>query len=87
MGFFFFNQAEIVHRQLLCKHRLSVELENDRNRLYLMQRELRTLQAPLPAGGSLSLADEIERLRYNCKQMVQEVEEAGPSYSKLIDYS
>lgn len=70
-----------MHRQLLCKQRLSIELENDRKRLTQMQREINTLRSPIPAGGTTRLIDEIQRLRHSCKQMVQEVEEAGP-YSK-----
>lgn len=87
MLIFFFLLAELVHRQLLSKQRLSIELENDKKRLQLIQRELRVLQAPLPPGSSQLLSNEIERLRHTCNQMVQEVEEAGPAYGlfkKLI---
>lgn len=70
--------ADIVHRQLLCKQRLCVELENDRQRLQRMQHEIQTLCAPIPAGGASRLAADIERLQSSCKLMVQQVEEAGP---------
>lgn len=70
--------ADIVHRQLLCKQRLCVELENDRKRLMRMQHEIQTLRSPIPEGGANRLEDEILRLQSSCKQMVQQVEEAGP---------
>lgn len=61
-----------------------MELENDKKRLKMMQRELKAIQAPLPEGGAQALSDEIEKLRENCDQMVKEVEEASPSYGKFI---
>ena len=48
----------------------------------MMQRELKAIEAPIPEGGSKQLSEEIEQLRINCKQMAQEVEEAGPSYGE-----
>lgn len=72
--------GELVHRQLLSKQRLSIELENDKKRLQFIQRELKVFQAQLPPGSSQLLSEEIERLRHNCNQMSQEVEEAGPAY-------
>lgn len=80
----FSKLADTVHHQLLCKQRLIMELENDKKRLKMMQRELKAIQAPLPEGGAQALSDEIEKLRENCDQMVKEVEEAGPSYGKYI---
>lgn len=47
-------------------------------RLSRMQHEINTLRSPIPEGGSTWLEDEIERLQTSCKQMVQQVEEAGP---------
>ena len=61
-----------------------MELQNEKNRLKIMQRELKALQVPIPPGGSMRLLDEIEKLRHNCNQMAQEVEEAGPSYSEFF---
>lgn len=43
-----------------------------------MQREIKALEAPLPAGGSDRLQDEIERLRLECDRMVMAVEDYGP---------
>lgn len=57
-----------------------IELENEKKRLEVMQRELHAIVAPLPEGGSNALSEEIELLQINCKQMALEVEEAGPSY-------
>lgn len=73
----------MLHRQLLSKQRLSIELENDKKLLQSIQRELQLFQAQLPPGSSQRLAEEIEILRLNCKQMSQEVEEAGPGYGKF----
>lgn len=70
----------MVHRQLLCKQRLSIALENDKKRLQFIQQELKVFQTQLPPGSSQRLVEEIERLRHNCNQMSQEVEEAGPGY-------
>ena len=70
----------MLHRQLLSKERLSIELENDKKRLQSIQREVKVLQAHLPPGSSQLLSEEIERLRRTCNQMAQEVEEAGPAY-------
>lgn len=47
-----------------------------------MQLELKAIEEPLPAGGAQTLSEEIEKLRNDCNQMAQEVEEAGPSYGK-----
>lgn len=80
-----FLSGDLLHRQLLSKQRLSIELENDKKRLQFIQRELQVFQAQLPPGSSQRLAEEIERLRLNCKQMSQEVEEAGPGYGKIND--
>lgn len=76
------KSAECVRRQLMRKQRLSTELDNDKERLELMQREIRALQLPLPPGGALRLQNEIQRLRSNCERMVLEVEEAG-QYGKF----
>lgn len=80
---FFFTAETVLHRQLqqqlLCKQRLSVELENDKHRLYNMQREISTLLSPIPAS-TTRLISEIQRLRQSVGQMVQEVQEAGPAY-------
>lgn len=70
--------ADIVHRQLQCKKRLCVELDNDRRRLARMQHEIDTLRTPMPADGASRLEEDIARLQASCKQMVQLVEEAGP---------
>lgn len=78
--FTFFLLGELVHRQLLSKQRLSIELEKDKKRLQYIQQELKVFQAQLPPGSSQRLAEEIEQLRHNCNQMSQEVEEAGPAY-------
>lgn len=48
-----------------------------------MQRELRAIQTPIPAGGMGSLTKEIELLRDDCKRMAQEVEETGPTFGKI----
>lgn len=64
------------------KQKLSTELDNDKERLELMQREIRALQSPLPPDGAIRLQNEIQRLRSNCERMVLEVEEAG-QYGKL----
>lgn len=48
-----------------------------------MLREISVLQSPIPPDGCTTLLDEIERLRRNCRQMAQEVEEACPSTGKL----
>lgn len=49
-----------------------------------MQREISTLLSPIPQGGTTRLISEIQRLRQSCKQMVQEVQEAGPAYGTYI---
>lgn len=43
-----------------------------------MIREITVLQSPLPIDSCSSLSDDIKRLRNNCIQMSQEVEEASP---------
>lgn len=75
-----FFLGELINRQLSAKQLLSNQLENDKKRLQFIQRELHVFQAQLPPGSSELLAEEIERLRYNCNLMSQEVEEAGPAY-------
>lgn len=59
-----------------------LELEKDRKRLERMQRELLAIQAPMPDGGLDALNHEIEKLRTDCRNMAQLVEEAGPSYGE-----
>lgn len=75
-----------MHHQLLCKQKLVLELEKDRKRLERMQRELRALQTPIPDGGMLALTTEVETLRKDCNYMVQQVEDAGPSYGRSIGF-
>lgn len=70
----------------MCKQRLSKVLESDRRLLYNMQREISTLLSPIPQGGATQLISEIQRLRQSCKQMVQEVQEAGPAYGTCISF-
>lgn len=72
--------GDLVHRQLISKQRLSIELENEKKRLQLIQREVKVFQAQLPPGSSQILSEEIERLHRNCNQMSQEVEKARPDY-------
>lgn len=50
----------------------------------MIRREICVIEAPLPAGGAIALAKEIDELRRNCNQMAKEVEEAGPSYGKFV---
>lgn len=75
------DEGDLLHRQRESKQRLSIELEKNKKHLQFIQQELQVFQAPLPPGSSQRLAEEIERLHLNCKQMSQEVEEAGPGYA------
>lgn len=70
----------MVHRQRISKQLLSIELENDKKRLQLIQNELNVFRANLPPGTSQILSEEIERLHRSCYQMSQEVQDAGPGY-------
>lgn len=60
-----------------------VELEKDRKILERMKRELLVIQSPIPGDEIDTLTKEIEELRNDCKQMAQEVDEAGSSYGKI----
>lgn len=59
-----------------------MELEKERTGLARMQIEIQAIQLPIPEGGIEILSKEIEKLRQDCDQMSQEVEEAGPSYGE-----
>lgn len=74
--------ADTVHHQQLSKQRLIMELDKERNGLERMQIEIQAIQLPIPEGGIEILSKEIEKLRQDCDQMSQEVEEAGPSYGE-----
>lgn len=63
-----------------------LELEKDRKRLERMQRELQAIQAPMPDGGLDALTQQIEKLRTDCRNMAQLVEEAGPSYGEYTNF-
>lgn len=75
------NESEKIQRQRECKQRLEIELENEKKRLKLLQRELEAIREPLPAHAVETLTQVIQQLRNHCKQMTQEIDEVGPSYA------
>lgn len=75
------NESEKIHRQRECKQRLEIELENEKKRLKLLQRELEAIREPLPAHAVETLTQVIQQLRNHCKQMTQEIDEVGPTYA------
>lgn len=61
-----------------------VELDKDRKILERMKRELLVIQSPISEDEIDTLTKEIETLRNDCKQMAQEVDEAGLSYGNYF---
>lgn len=75
------HESETIERQRECKSRLEIELENEKKRLKLLQRELAAIQTPLPADAMQTLTQVIQQLRNHCKQMTQVIDEVGPTYA------
>lgn len=75
------NESEKIGRQRECKLRLDIELESEKNRLKMLQRELEAIQTPLPEHAMQTLTQVIQQLRHHCKQMTQVIDEVGPTYA------
>lgn len=75
------NESKTIERQRECKMRLEIELENEKKRLKMLQRELAAIQTPLPADAMQTLTQVIQQLRNHCKQMTQVIDEVGPTYA------
>lgn len=75
------NESETIQRQRECKQRLEIELENEKKRLKMLQRELEAIKTPLPAHAMQTLTHVIQQLRNHCNQMTQVIDKVGPTYA------
>lgn len=75
------NESETMQRQRECKQRLEIELENEKKRLKMLQRELEAIKTPLPAHAIQTLTQDIQQLRNHCNQMTQVIDKVGPTYA------
>lgn len=72
-------EPDRLKRQRECKQRLETELEMEKKRLQMLQKELEVIQTPMPDHMMQSLIQDIQQLRNHCNQMNQMIDDVGPT--------